>query len=258
MTTKIKRSLVKSFLRTGSVGTPAWMLIADGVTTGKINYSPKTTEETYIDEDSATISLESYAPALPIEATAKSGDPVFEYIDNMRKARSVLSSAETDVVNVWLYKTPANGYYHAEKQPCSIQIDDFGGDGGQAAKINYTINFLGDPVRGIFKPAATATFAAKPVLTILTTLVIGSVTLSPLFATDKTNLLYTGSVINATTVVAMTSTLIGATIVQREGANVVNQGANATLAVGVNHLSVEVTVGTEVVTYYIDITRAAS
>ena len=258
MATKIKRSLFKTFLRTGSVGTPAWALIADGVSDASIEYSPKTSEETYIDADSATVSLESYAPTLPIEATAKHGDTVFDFIDALRKARSVLTDAEFDVVNVWLYKTNANGYYSAEKQSCSIQVDKFGGPGGESAKINYTVNFLGNPTKGIFKPAATAAFAARPVLTALTTLVIGSVTLTPLFATDHSNLLYTGSVSNGTTVVAMTSTLTGATIVQKEGANVVNQGANATLAVGVNHLSVEVTVGAEVVTYYIDITRAAS
>jgi hypothetical protein len=252
---KIKRSLVKTFLNTGTPGAPVWVLIGDGVVSGKINYNPKTLEETYISEDSASISIDSYAPNLPIEMTAKTTDAAFAYIEALRVNRSVLSGAETEIVNVWLYKTPANGYYYAEKQAVSIQVDDFGGDGGAAAKINYTINFLGDPTLGIFKPAATATFAANPVLTTLTTLVLGSGTLSPLFAANHANLLYTTSIAAAT--VTMASTLSGATIVQREGANVVNQGAAANLSMGLNHLSVEVTVGAEVVTYYIDATRTA-
>jgi hypothetical protein len=188
---------------------------------------------------------------------AKNGDAVFEYVDALRKARSLLDSAETEVVNVYLYETAALTYYLAEKQAVSLQIDEFGGDGGKAAKLNYTLNFTGNPVIGSFSPSALA-FVAAPVTTILTTMVIGSVTLTPLFSADRTWLWYAGSVPNGTSTVTMTSTLTGATIVQKNGATVISQGGSATLAVGVNHLTIEVTVGTEVTTYHIDITRAAS
>lgn len=258
---KVKRSQVKTFLNTGTLLSPTWSLLADGVVSGKFGYNPKTTEETYIDQDTASISVDSYAPTLPVEATAKVGDVVYDWIDTLRKLRKVLGDAETEIVNVWLYRTPANDYYLAEKQAVAIQADDFGGDGGQPAKINYTINFVGDPTRGIFKPTATATFAARPVSAVLATMVIGAVTLSPLFATDKANLLYTGSVPNGTTSVTMTSTCIagGAVVVQKDNSDAtVAQGAAASLAVGVNHLKIVVTVGSEVVTYYIDITRAAA
>lgn len=163
MTTKIKRSEIKTFIDTvpsGGLGFETYNLLADGVTTGKINYNPKTTEETYINADSATISLESYAPTMPVEATAKSGDPVFEFIDALRVARAVLGDAETTIVNVWLYETPTGTAYPAEQQAVSIQIDDFGGDGGQATKINFTINFLGDPVVGTFDTANSSFTAA--------------------------------------------------------------------------------------------------
>ncbi|MBV5322618.1 MAG: hypothetical protein JZU60_02135 [Ilumatobacteraceae bacterium] len=158
---KIKRSEVKSFLNTTPSTTATYSLIGDGVTTGKINMNPKTTEETYIHEDSASISIDSYAPVMPIESTAKNGDPVFEYVDGLRKARAVLDDAETDVVNVWLYETATLNEYPAEKQPVSIQIDDFGGDGGVAAKINYTLNYIGPSVLGTFNPT-TKVFTANP------------------------------------------------------------------------------------------------
>ena len=45
---------------------------------------------------------------------------------------------------------------------------------------------------------------------------------------------------------------------QKVGATEVSQGDPASLSVGVNHLTIEVTVGSEVSTYHIDITRAAS
>lgn len=255
MTSKIKRSLIKTFLRTGSVGTPAWKLIGDGVVSGKINYNPKTVEETYISEDSATIYLDSYAPTLPIEATAKSGDDVFEYIDALRKGRSVLASSETDIVNVWLYQKQGYEIYPAEKQAVSIQIDDFGGEGGQASKVNYTVNFIGDPIVGIFKPAATAEFISTPIHddATLATLVLGSGTLSPLFSADHKNLFYTTSIAAATVTVASTRT--GGTIVQKCNGVVVGQGNPASLNLGPNNITIDVTNGSYRAIYNIYATR---
>ena len=254
---KVKRSLFRSFLNTGTLVSPTWSLIGDGVTTAMVNYNPQTVEETYIVDDSASISVDSYAPNFPVEMTAIAGDAVFDFIDALRKGRSVLSAAEGEIVNVWMYRTPALGYYLAEKQAVSVQVDDFGGDGGAATKLNYTINFVGDPVKGYFNPT-TLDFVPAPITTILTTMVIGSVTLTPLFATDPSWLYYAGSVANAVTTVTMTSTLSGATIVQYDEGVEVAQGATASLAVGVNHLTIEVTVGDETSTYHIDITRAAA
>jgi hypothetical protein len=153
---KVKRSQYQTFLNTTPDSTATYKLIGDGVTTGTVNYNPKTSEETYIHEDSATIAVESYAPTLPIEATAINGDDVFEFIDALRIARAVLDDAETDIVNVWMYETGGPTAYPAEKQDVSIQIDTFGGDGGQAVKINFTINFIGAPVPGTFNASTSA------------------------------------------------------------------------------------------------------
>jgi Cadherin-like beta sandwich domain len=255
---KIKRSLVKTFLNTGSIVSPTWSLISAGVPTGTINMNPKTNEETYIGDDLATITVESYAPTMPIESSAVAADEAFEWLDEVRKSRNLLGDAETEVVNVWLYETTALGYYYAEKQDVSIQVDAYGGDAGVPLKLNYTINYLGDAVSGGFNPT-TLDFEPLAITTKLTTMVIGSVTLTPLFATDKAWLWYAGSVSNATTTVTMTSTLSGATIVQKDdGGTTVAQGDPASLSVGVNNLTIEVTVGAESVTYRIDITRAAS
>lgn len=155
-TEKIKRSKIATFLNTGTSGTPVYSLIGEGVTSGKIDYGPETTDETYIHQDSGATEVESYKPKMSVEATAINGDPAFEFVDSLRKARAVLDEAHTDVVNVWLYETATEGAYPAEKQTVSIQIDDFGGDGGKAAKINYTINYIGDAVQGTFNPVTKA------------------------------------------------------------------------------------------------------
>ena len=161
MTGKVKRSQVKTFLNTGTIAAPVWSLIGDGVATATINYNPQTVDETYIHQDSGNTEVESYKPTLPVEATAIEGDAVFEFIDGLRKSRAVLDAAHTEIVNVWLYETPVTGNYEAERQSISVQIDDFGGDGGVAAKINYTINYLGDPVLGTFNPTTLA-FTPNP------------------------------------------------------------------------------------------------
>lgn len=254
---KIKRSLFRTFLNTGTEAVPVWSLIGDGVTTGAIQYNPKTTEETYIHEDSATISVDSYAPNMPVEAIAVSGDAVFEAIDTLRKARSVLSSAEGEVVNVWMYQASIGGFYPAERQDVSLQIDEFGGDGGSAAKLNFTINFVGEPTPGRYNPT-TGVFSElnAPAANTLTTLVLGSGTLAPLFATDESNLFYTTSIAAAT--VTVESTLATAdSIVQKCNGDVVNQGAAANLNLGENTISIEVTEGAVTTIYYIKATRTS-
>lgn len=152
----IKRSLVKTFLNTGTTGTPIWSLIGDGVTSGQIAYNPKTLSEIYIHQDTGITQVESYAPTIAIEATAKNGDAVFEFIDALRKSRAVLDATNSEIVNVWMYETGGPTAYPAEKQSVNIQIDTFGGDGGAAAKIGYTINYLGDPTTGTFNGSTLA------------------------------------------------------------------------------------------------------
>jgi hypothetical protein len=152
----IKRSQVQTFLNTTPSTTATYKLIGDGVNAGEIAMNPKTTEETNIHEDNATITVDSYAPTLPIEQVAKNGDDVFEFIDNLRRTRAVLDDAVTDIVNVWMYETGGPTAYPAEKQSVCIQIDSFGGDGGKAVKIKYTINYVGDPVPGTFNASTSA------------------------------------------------------------------------------------------------------
>lgn len=153
---KIKRSLLATFLNTGTSESPTWSLIGDGVTEQTINYNPQTTDETYINQDSGDTDVESYKPTVPNNMTAIKGDEVFEYIDDIRINRKVLGDATTDILIVYLYKEATSGAYPAEKNRCSIQIDDFGGAGGESAKLNFTVNLQGDATHGTFDPSTKA------------------------------------------------------------------------------------------------------
>lgn len=159
MAGKIKRSLFAIFLNTTPKETATYALMGQGITSHKVDYSPETSDETYVSQDSGTTDVESYKPKISTQQTAIQGDPVFDYVNSLRKKRAVLDAARTDIVMVDLYETPVSSKYPAEKNTVSIQVDDFGGDGGKSVEINYTVNMVGDPIIGTFDPT-TKTFTA--------------------------------------------------------------------------------------------------
>jgi hypothetical protein len=154
--TNVKRSLFKTFLNTATYASPTFSVIGDGVASAAIAYNPASTSEVYIDQDTATITVDSYAPTMAVKAKAKNTDPAFEWIDTLRKSRGVGATAETDIVNVWMYETGGPTAYPAERQLVSVQIDDFGGDGGKMTEMGYTINFRGDRIAGTFNSSTLA------------------------------------------------------------------------------------------------------
>ncbi|MDD4390589.1 MAG: hypothetical protein PHW03_07285 [Eubacteriales bacterium] len=156
---KVKRSKFAIFLNTGTTAAPTYNLIGNGVTAQTVNYNPQTEEETYVHQDSGVTDVTSYKPNIPTPQTAIKGDPVFDFVDGLRKKRAVLDEAKSKVCLVYLYDTPVDDEYPAEENECTIQIDDFGGEGGGKVVINYTINLTGDPVEGMFDPT-TKTFTA--------------------------------------------------------------------------------------------------
>jgi hypothetical protein len=147
-------------MNTTPESTATYNLVGDGVASGEISYNPETEEVTYIHQDSGVTTLNAYKPNMPIEGTAIDGDPVFEFVDSLRKSRAILDAAKTDIVNVWLYETPVGDAYPAEKQEVIISIDSFGGEGGKPATIKYTINYAGDAILGTFDPTTKAWTAA--------------------------------------------------------------------------------------------------
>ena len=146
--TKIKRSEFATFLNIGGE-TANYARMGKGITAQNISYNPNTVTETYIDEDNATNSVESYAPAIDGTQTCYKGEPIFEYIDGLRKKRATGAELETDIVLVYIYsKGTAENTYAAEKNKCVIQLGDFGGEGGGSVQLTYTISLNGDPEIG--------------------------------------------------------------------------------------------------------------
>lgn len=163
MSTKVKRSNVATYMDIMPTGTASYALMGDGITTLLINMNPAKTVEQYIHQDSATTTLDAYAPSAPVEMTAVEGDSVFEFVDGLRKNRAVGSSAETHIVNVWKYEAMISGsMYPAEYQPVVIAVENFGGDAGKNAKINFTVDYQGDATKGHFHLASGTFLAGNP------------------------------------------------------------------------------------------------
>lgn len=163
-TSKIKRSKFRTFINiTPKEVTADYKLMGDGVTDASVDYAPQLTTEQYITEDSGTTSLDSYTPTMPVDATAKLGDEVFGYVDSLRKDRAIQEDAITDIINVWLYEEAIDIYdtvFPAEQQVVTIGINNFGGAANQGNKINYTLHYQGDPVKGTFD-IVSRTFTAN-------------------------------------------------------------------------------------------------
>lgn len=153
---KIPRFDFKSYINTTSTTGDVWSLVGVGVTDASVNMNPEVTTETYIHQSGGTTFVERYAPTLPVEMTANNGDAAFEYVDNLRRTMATLENAETEYCQVYIYETSTTGGYPADKFTVSIQVDTFGGAGGQAAKMAYTINFQGDRTAGAFNPSTLA------------------------------------------------------------------------------------------------------
>lgn len=145
---KIKRSEFAAFLNTTPSATPTYSRMGKGITGQTIAYNPATTSETYIHEDAATTIIDSYAPSINTPQTCYAGEPVFEYVDGLRRSRAVGTDAETDILLVYIYASEGSNSYAAEKCKAAIAIEEFGGDGGAPTSITYTISLNGDPEIG--------------------------------------------------------------------------------------------------------------
>lgn len=144
----IKTSKIAAFLNTGTSQSPTWSRIRKQGEL-KLKYEAGTSEDTYIDEDTPTTNVDSYAVSFDGELTCMTEDEIFSYLDGIRKDRATGGDCETDCLIVYMYDGNTENGYAAEKNRCSIQIGEFGGEGGGGkVTLSYTCTFNGDPIIG--------------------------------------------------------------------------------------------------------------
>ena len=164
MATLIKRSQIQAFLNTtGKAKEPIYKIIGNYMPSGNYEYNPQATTETYIVNDNATSTLDSYQIAFDGEMKCAKGDAVFDYIDGLRYNVAVGDDAVSEVVLVDTYEPKGSGGgYRAQKFACTVSVNSFGGDGGQTPTISFNIAVNGDPVQGTATiSAGTCSFTAE-------------------------------------------------------------------------------------------------
>ncbi len=157
---KVKRSLQAIFLNVAtSSSTETWARVGVGVNEMSIAYNPQVKTEQDVTQDTADSEVVGYQPNVPVTQTAKKGDPVYDYINELRRKRATFDDCKTQLLIVDLYDGEASKGYKAERQTVAVQIDSYGGAGSDPLSIGYTFNFVGDPVQGTFNPT-NSTFTA--------------------------------------------------------------------------------------------------
>ena len=164
MATLLKRSQIQAFLNTaGKDKEPIYKIVGNYMPSGNYEYNPQTTTETYIVNDNATSTLDSYQIAFDGEMKCAKGDAVFDYIDGLRYNVAVGDDAVSEVVLVDTYESKGSGGgYRAQRFACTVSVNSFGGDGGQTPTISFNIAVNGAPVQGTATiSAGTCSFTAE-------------------------------------------------------------------------------------------------
>lgn len=147
--TKINRDEWVDFLNVASTSeNPDWAIIGVGITDKSTDYNAEKTEEKWIINRNKSVTIDSYGPSSGVEQTAYKGDKVFEFVDNIRYKMLTGTDAQTTLLEIDKYSVTeeeTTPKYRARLWTVSIEISSNGGD---TAKINYNIDYSGDPTFG--------------------------------------------------------------------------------------------------------------
>lgn len=145
---KAKRSEFRTFLNTGTEASPTWVLEGRFASEMTAQMNPQTTTVQDVTQDTAETDITGYQPSMAVSKSVSKTDPAYEYINDIRRHRKILSDAYGQILNVDIFDKQSDGSYPAERQDVSIQIDSFGGSAPDPLSIGYTYNYRGDPVTG--------------------------------------------------------------------------------------------------------------
>lgn len=150
----VKRSELMVFLNTNPSGTnPTWSLAGKKTTDSSWAYDAATTEETYVTDDVATTTIDSYAVSMEDEMRCNFGDPVYDFVNDIRYNLKTGDDAITKVLLIDKYDV-TDDTFKAQVFNCSISVSNYGGAGGETPTLTYSINCNGNPTNG------TATISA--------------------------------------------------------------------------------------------------
>lgn len=150
MPTLVKRKEIMLYLdTTPSEQTSNWGLYGKKSTTATYTYNPNSTSETYITDDNATVTLDSYNITIDGNMKCYFGDAIYDFINGLRYNLATGSDAQTKALLIDKYdKNDTDSSFKAQTFDCTISIESYGGDGGVTPSITFTIGLNGDPTQG--------------------------------------------------------------------------------------------------------------
>lgn len=139
-----------SFLNTASTSqTPTWSVIGVGITDFGQNMNPQVETEKWIIHKNATSTLESFQIQGDVKQKCYFGDPVYDYVNNLRRNAVVGSKVNTQILDVDMYDANEESgvtSYKATLYDCMIAVTSYAT--GENPVIEYSIYYNGDPKVG--------------------------------------------------------------------------------------------------------------
>ena len=160
---KIRQSVdVARYINTEpTTETPEWALLGSGAKTVGDTPAAQTKSRKYINDRSATKSVNSYDWSAPFELDQVAEQAAIDFIYNIGYKELTGSDAETQYLQVYLDKPIAesSGEYEARMRKVAIEVAD---NPEEDSEFGITGNFLGigDPVFGKFN-VTTKTFTEE-------------------------------------------------------------------------------------------------
>ena len=158
VTEKIKRPLIAHFLDVGETfgeySAATWARLGKNVTEASTDYGAQTETEQDIISESATTEITGYQPTMSVSQQCTKGDEVFEYVNQKRRGRATLGSSHSWLLNIDMWDSTGESpdiTYKAEVQEVSVQVDTYGGAGGETPTLEFPLNYVGDPIPGTVK-----------------------------------------------------------------------------------------------------------
>lgn len=149
MPTLVKRKEIMLYLDTDPGKTTSiWGLYGKKSTTATYTYNPSSTSETYITDDNATDTLDSYNVSIDGDMKCWYGDAIYDYINKLRYNLATGDDAVTKALLIDKYDKDSEGSFKAQIFEATIKIETYGGDGGVTPNITFTISLNGDPTNG--------------------------------------------------------------------------------------------------------------
>lgn len=150
---KITRDQIATYLDTTPSSSATWKIIGIGVTSMGQEYNPQKTTEKWIIHKNATTTTDSYQISTAVSQSCYKGDPVFEFVNKIRREAGVGSKCVTNILDIDMWDATGEGVnksYKATKYSGNIAITKYNDEN---AVIEYDLDYNGDPELG------TVTFA---------------------------------------------------------------------------------------------------